>query len=62
VDYIWFKLHKKFDVFKMVVHVLYNISRYIELERRLIDNIKMGLLGIGVSVVYWFCLAQDRYK
>jgi hypothetical protein len=27
-----------------------------------IDNIKMDLLGIGLSVVDWFGLAQDRYR
>jgi hypothetical protein len=31
--------------------------------RRLwIDNIKMDLLEIGVSVVDWIGLAQDRYR
>jgi hypothetical protein len=29
---------------------------------RWIDNIKMGLLEIGVSVVDWIGLAQDRYR
>jgi hypothetical protein len=29
---------------------------------RWIDNIKMDLLEIGVSVVDWIGLAQDRYK
>jgi hypothetical protein len=28
----------------------------------LIDNIKMDLLEIGLSVVDWICLAQDRYR
>jgi hypothetical protein len=27
-----------------------------------LDNIKMGLLERGLSVVEWFGLAQDRYK
>jgi hypothetical protein len=31
-------------------------------RRRWIDNIKMDLLGIGLSVVDWICLAQDRYR
>jgi hypothetical protein len=31
-------------------------------RRRWIDNIKMGLLEIGVSVVDWIGLAQDRYR
>jgi hypothetical protein len=31
-------------------------------RRRWIDNIKMDLLEIGVSVVGWIGLAQDRYR
>jgi hypothetical protein len=27
-----------------------------------IDNIKMGLLEIGLSVVDWIGLAQDKYR
>jgi hypothetical protein len=32
------------------------------LRRRRIDNIKMDLLEIGVNVVNWIRLAQDRYR
>jgi hypothetical protein len=31
-------------------------------RRRRIDNIKMDLLEIGLSVVDWIGLAQDRYS
>jgi hypothetical protein len=31
-------------------------------RRRWIDNIKVDLLEIGVSVVDWIGLAQDRYR
>jgi hypothetical protein len=31
-------------------------------RRRWIDNIKMDLSEIGVNVVDWICLAQDRYS
>jgi hypothetical protein len=31
-------------------------------RRRWIDNIKMDLLEIGLSVVNWIGLAQDRYR
>jgi hypothetical protein len=31
-------------------------------RRGWIDNIKMGLLEIGLNVVDWIGLAQDRYK
>jgi hypothetical protein len=31
-------------------------------RHRWIDNIKMDLLEIGVSVVEWTGLAQDRYR
>jgi hypothetical protein len=33
-----------------------------KLRRRWIDNIKMDLLEIGVNVVDWIGLAQDRYR
>jgi hypothetical protein len=32
------------------------------LRHRWIDNIKMDLLEIGLSVVDWVGLAQDRYR
>jgi hypothetical protein len=32
------------------------------LRCRWIDNIKMDLLEIGLSVVDWISLAQDRYR
>jgi hypothetical protein len=32
------------------------------MTHRWIDNIKMDLLEIGLSVVYWIGLAQDRYR
>jgi hypothetical protein len=31
-------------------------------RRRWVDNIKMGLLEIGMNVVDWIGLAQDRYR
>jgi hypothetical protein len=31
-------------------------------RRRLMDNIKMNLLEIGLSVVDWIDVAQDRYR
>jgi hypothetical protein len=31
-------------------------------RRRWIDNVKMDLLEIGVSVVDWIGLVQDRYR
>jgi hypothetical protein len=31
-------------------------------RRRWIDNIKMDLLEIGVNVVDWIGLTQDRYR
>jgi hypothetical protein len=31
-------------------------------RRRWIDNVKMDLLGVGVSIVDWIGLAQDRYR
>jgi hypothetical protein len=31
-------------------------------RRRWIDNIKIALLEIALSVVDWICLAKDRYR
>jgi hypothetical protein len=31
-------------------------------RRRCVDNIRMGLLEIGLSFVDWIGLAQDRYR
>jgi hypothetical protein len=31
-------------------------------RRRWMDNIKMDLLEVGLSVVDWIGLAQDRYR
>jgi hypothetical protein len=31
-------------------------------RRRWIDNIKMELLEVGLSIVDWIGLAQDRYR
>jgi hypothetical protein len=31
-------------------------------RRRWIDNIKMDLLEVGLSVVDWIGVAQDRYR
>jgi hypothetical protein len=31
-------------------------------RHRWIDNMKMDLLVIGLRVVDWICLAQDRYS
>jgi hypothetical protein len=31
-------------------------------RRRWIDNIKMDLLDIGLNVMNWIGLAQDRYR
>jgi hypothetical protein len=31
-------------------------------RRKWIDNIKMDLVGIGLGVVDWVLLAQDRYS
>jgi hypothetical protein len=31
-------------------------------RRRWMDNIKMDLLEIGLNVVDWISLAQDRYR
>jgi hypothetical protein len=38
------------------------LLHFVDVDRRWIDNIKMDLLEIGVNVVDWIGLAQDRYR
>jgi hypothetical protein len=54
-----------------IVHVIRWVNGFYEVEGRRplgrprgrwIDNIKMDLLEIGLSVVDWISLAQDRYR
>jgi hypothetical protein len=45
------------------VHTVMNLRVSLGIpRRRWIDNIKIDLLELGVSVVDWICLAQDRYR
>jgi hypothetical protein len=41
---------------------LYKVRPLGRPRRRWIDNIKMDLLEIGLGVVDWIGLAQDRYR
>jgi hypothetical protein len=51
------RMGEKMNVYKLLVGKSEG-----ERSRRWIDNIKMDLLGIGLSVVDWIGLAQDRYR
>jgi hypothetical protein len=51
------RMGEKRSLYRLLVRRLLGRPR-----RRWIDNIKMGLLEIGVSVVDWTGLAQDRYR
>jgi hypothetical protein len=48
----------------MCIHfcIYYNVEPLGGPRHRWIDNIKMDHLEIGVSVVDWIGLAQDRYR
>jgi hypothetical protein len=51
-----------YKLFRRTNGKLLKISRILRPRRRWIDNIKMDLLEIGLSVVDWICLAQDKYR
>jgi hypothetical protein len=53
---------KKRKVYRLLVGKPEGKRLLERLRRRWIDNIKMDLLEIGVSVVDWISLAQDRYR
>jgi hypothetical protein len=53
---------EKNNVYRLLVGKLEGKRPLGRPRRRWIDNIKMDLLEIGVSVVDWVGLAQDRYR
>jgi hypothetical protein len=50
------------NVYRLVVGKPEGKRRLGRSRRRWIDNIKMDLLEIGVNVVDWIGLTQDRYS
>jgi hypothetical protein len=56
------RIGKKRNVYKLFVGKPEGKRPLERPRRRWIDNIKMDLLEIGVSVVDWTGLAQDRYR
>jgi hypothetical protein len=50
------------NVYRLLVGKLEGMRPLGRPRRRWIDNIKMDLLEIGMSVVDWIGLAQDRYR
>jgi hypothetical protein len=53
---------EKRNVYRLLVGKPEGKRRLGRPRRRWIDNIKMDLLDIGLSVVDWIGLAQDRYR
>jgi hypothetical protein len=53
---------EKRNVYRLLVGKLEGKSPLGRPRRRWIDNIKMDLLEIALSVVDWIGLAQDRYR
>jgi hypothetical protein len=51
---------EKRNVYRLLVRKLEGKRPLGRPRRRWMDNIKMGLLEIGVNVVDWICLAQGR--
>jgi hypothetical protein len=54
-------MEEKRNVYRLLVRKPEGRRPLGRLRRRWIDNIKMDLLEIGVSVVDWIGLAQYRY-
>jgi hypothetical protein len=56
------QMGEKRNVYKLLVRKAEGKRPLGRTRRRWIDNIKMDLLEIGLSVVEWIGLAQDRYS
>jgi hypothetical protein len=56
------RMGEKRNVYRLLVGKLEGKRPLGRPRRRWIDNIQMDLLEIGVSVVDWIGLAQDRYR
>jgi hypothetical protein len=56
------RMGEKRNVYRLMVGRTEGKSPLGRPRRRWIDNIKMGLLEIGLSVVDWIGLVQDRYS
>jgi hypothetical protein len=56
------RMGEKRNVYRLLVGKLEGKRPLGRPRRRWIDNIKVDLLEIGLSVVDWIGLAQDRYK
>jgi hypothetical protein len=53
---------EKRNVYRLLVGMPEGKRPLGRLRRRWMDNIKMDLLEIGLSVVDWVGLAEDRYR
>jgi hypothetical protein len=56
------RMGEKRNVYRLLVGKPEGKSPLGRLRRRWMNNIKMDLLEIGLSVVDWIGLAQDRYR
>jgi hypothetical protein len=56
------RMGEKRNVYRLLVGKPEGKTRLGRPRRRWIDNIKMDLLEIGVNVVDWIGLTQDRYR
>jgi hypothetical protein len=56
------RMGEKRNVYRLLVGNPERKSQLVRPKRRWIDNIKMDLLEIGLSVVDWIGQVQDRYS
>jgi hypothetical protein len=56
------QMGEKIDVYRLLVGKPEGKRPLGRLRRRWLDNIKVDLSGIGLGVVDWIGLAQDRYN
>jgi hypothetical protein len=59
---MWHEWEEKMNVYRLLVGKPKGKRPLGRPRRRWIDNIKMDLLEIGLSVVDWNGLAQNRYR
>jgi hypothetical protein len=56
------RMGEKRNVYRLLVRKPEGKRPLVRPRRRWIENIELDLLEVGLNVVYWIGLAQDRYR